>query len=54
MAGAAERLAHVEELRPEICTLGCGTMNRAADGDSVIVNLPRCCGGSRSSASGRS
>src|SRR5580704_12615904 len=29
MAGAAERLAHVEELRPEICTLDCGTMNFA-------------------------
>src|SRR6202043_4130438 len=30
MAGAAERLAHVEELLPEICTLDCGTMNFAA------------------------
>jgi uncharacterized protein (DUF849 family) len=27
MVGAAERLAHVEELRPEICTLDCGSMN---------------------------
>ena len=27
MAGAAERLAHVEELMPEICTLDCGSMN---------------------------
>ncbi|MGH2934116.1 MAG: 3-keto-5-aminohexanoate cleavage protein, partial [Gaiellaceae bacterium] len=26
MAGAEERLRHVAELRPEICTLDCGTM----------------------------
>ena len=40
MAGANERLAHVEELRPEICTLDCGTMNFAAGGDYVMVNTP--------------
>ena len=40
MAGAAERLAHVEELRPEICTLDCGSMNVAAGGDYVMVNTP--------------
>jgi 3-dehydrocarnitine:acetyl-CoA trimethylamine transferase len=40
MAGAAERLAHVQELRPEICTLDCGTMNFAAGGDYVMVNTP--------------
>jgi uncharacterized protein (DUF849 family) len=40
MAGAAERLAHVEELRPEICTLDCGSMNFAAGGDYVLVNTP--------------
>ncbi len=40
MAGAAERLAHVEELRPEICTLDCGTMNFAAGGDYIMVNTP--------------
>jgi 3-dehydrocarnitine:acetyl-CoA trimethylamine transferase len=40
MAGAAERLAHVEELEPEICTLDCGTMNFAAGGDYVMVNTP--------------
>ena len=39
MAGAAERLAHVEELMPEICTLDCGSMNFAAGGD-VLVNTP--------------
>ena len=40
MAGAAERLAHVEELMPEICTLDCGSMNFAAGGDYVLVNTP--------------
>jgi uncharacterized protein (DUF849 family) len=40
MAGAAERLAHVEELRPEICTLDCGSLNFAAGGDYVMVNTP--------------
>jgi uncharacterized protein (DUF849 family) len=40
MAGAAERLAHVELLRPEICTLDCGTMNFAAGGDYIMVNTP--------------
>jgi uncharacterized protein (DUF849 family) len=40
MAGAVERLAHVEELRPEICTLDCGTMNFAAGGDYVMCNTP--------------
>jgi uncharacterized protein (DUF849 family) len=40
MAGAAERLAHVEELLPEICTLDCGTMNFAAGGDYVLINTP--------------
>ena len=41
MAGAEERLAHVEELLPEICTLDCGTMNFAAGGDYIMVNTPR-------------
>jgi 3-dehydrocarnitine:acetyl-CoA trimethylamine transferase len=40
MAGATERLAHVELLRPEICTLDCGTMNFASGGDYVMVNSP--------------
>jgi uncharacterized protein (DUF849 family) len=40
MAGATERLAHVEELLPEICTLDCGSMNFAAGGDYVLVNTP--------------
>jgi uncharacterized protein (DUF849 family) len=37
MAGATERLAHVEELLPEITTLDCGTMN-FAEGDYVMTN----------------
>ena len=40
MAGAEDRLAHVAELRPEICTLDCGTMNFAAGGEYVMVNTP--------------
>ena len=40
MVGASERLAHVVELRPEICTLDCGTMNFAAGGDYVMANTP--------------
>jgi uncharacterized protein (DUF849 family) len=40
MIGARDRLAHIEELRPEICTLDCGTMNFAAGGDYVMVNTP--------------
>lgn len=39
MLGARERLAHVEALRPEICTLDCGTMNFAV-GDYVMTNTP--------------
>jgi uncharacterized protein (DUF849 family) len=40
MAGATERLNHVEELLPEICTLDCGTMNFASGGDYIMVNTP--------------
>jgi uncharacterized protein (DUF849 family) len=40
MAGATERLAHVAELLPEICTLDCGSMNFAAGGDYVMTNTP--------------
>lgn len=39
MAGATERLAHVRELLPEICTLDCGTMN-FSHGDYVMTNTP--------------
>jgi len=37
MAGATERLVHVTELLPEICTLDCGTMNFGL-GDYVMTN----------------
>jgi len=40
MASAHERLAHVAQLEPEICTLDCGTMNFAAGGDYVMANTP--------------
>jgi uncharacterized protein (DUF849 family) len=40
LVGATERLAHVEELLPEICTLDCGSMNFAAGGDYLLVNTP--------------
>ena len=40
LAGATERLRHVEELRPEICTLDCGSMNFAAGGEYLLVNTP--------------
>lgn len=39
MAGAAERVAHLLDCRPEICTLDCGTMN-FAEADYVMVNTP--------------
>ena len=39
MVGPTERLAHVAALRPEICTLDCGTMNFAL-GDYVMTNTP--------------
>jgi uncharacterized protein (DUF849 family) len=40
MAGPLERLAHVEALLPEICTLDCGTMNFAAGGNYIMANAP--------------
>jgi len=39
MAGATERVAHVAECLPEICTLDCGTMN-FAESDYVMTNTP--------------
>lgn len=39
LIGAAERLAHVAELKPEMCTLDCGTMN-FGEGDYVMTNTP--------------
>lgn len=40
MAGASERLEHVARLRPELCTLDCGTMNFASGGDYIMANTP--------------
>lgn len=39
MAGARERVEHVAECLPEICTLDCGTMN-FAEADYVMTNTP--------------
>jgi len=39
MASAAERVEHVAECLPEICTLDCGTMN-FAEADYVMTNTP--------------
>ena len=39
MAGATERLEHVQKLRPEITTLDCGSMN-FGEGDYVMTNTP--------------
>ncbi|MEM7280451.1 MAG: 3-keto-5-aminohexanoate cleavage protein [Pseudomonadota bacterium] len=39
MVGAAERMEHVRQCLPEICTLDCGTMN-FAEADYVMTNTP--------------
>ena len=39
LVGATERVAHVAECLPEICTLDCGTMN-FAEADYVATNTP--------------
>ncbi len=39
MVGASERMAHIAECLPEICTLDCGTMN-FAEADYVMTNTP--------------
>ena len=39
MVGATERVSHVAECLPEICTLDCGTMNFSL-GDYVMTNTP--------------
>jgi uncharacterized protein (DUF849 family) len=41
VAGATERLAHVELLMPEMCTLDCGSMNFGSGGDNVVINSPK-------------
>jgi len=37
--GPDERIAHVRELRPDVCTLDCGSMN-FGDGDGIYVAPP--------------
>jgi uncharacterized protein (DUF849 family) len=39
LVGPVARLAHVAELRPEICTLDCGTLN-FGDGHTIVVQTP--------------
>ena len=39
LVGPLERLVHVEELLPEICTLDCGTLN-FGDGNMIFVSTP--------------
>ncbi len=39
MVGASERMEHVRQCLPEICTLDCGTMN-FAEADYVMTNTP--------------
>ena len=39
MAGATARVEHVRVIRPEICTLDCGSMN-FGEGDYVMTNTP--------------
>ena len=39
LVGPLERLVHVAELLPEICTLDCGTLN-FGDGDTIYVSTP--------------
>ena len=39
MVGASERVEHIRQCQPEICTLDCGTMN-FAEADYVMTNTP--------------
>ncbi|WP_017625125.1 BKACE family enzyme [Nocardiopsis chromatogenes] len=39
LVGGLDRLPHVEELLPDICTLDCGTLN-FGDGSSVYISTP--------------
>ncbi|TWB86793.1 uncharacterized protein (DUF849 family) [Bradyrhizobium macuxiense] len=40
MVGPRERLVHIEELHPEICTLDCGTLNYGTGDELIVVNTP--------------
>ena len=39
LVGPVERLLHVKELRPELCTLDCGSLN-FGDGNGIVVQTP--------------
>ena len=39
MIGAEDRLIHVHECMPEICSLDCGTLN-FGDGDNIYISTP--------------
>ncbi|MBL94392.1 MAG: 3-keto-5-aminohexanoate cleavage enzyme [Alphaproteobacteria bacterium MarineAlpha3_Bin5] len=39
MIGPSERLAHIKDLRPEICSLDCGTMN-FGNGNEIYISTP--------------
>lgn len=39
MIGPEERLAHIDECRPEICSLDCGTLN-FSDTDMIYISTP--------------
>ena len=39
LVGPVERLLHVAELRPELCTLDCGSLN-FGDGNTMVVQTP--------------
>ena len=39
LVGPLERLVHIEQLRPEICSLDCGSLN-FGDGSLVVINTP--------------
>ena len=39
LIGPLERLLHIKELRPEICTLDCGSLN-FGDSNSIVVQTP--------------
>ena len=40
LVGPLERLIHIEELRPEICSLDCGSLN-FGEGNFVVINTPQ-------------
>ncbi len=41
MIGPEERLAHVKDLLPEICSLDCGTLN-FGNGNEIYISTPPC------------